>query len=58
MKTYNVCVTRTLPYVEDLWYDFNDLEEAKGYANDYARMYGVDEVTIYDEDENVIEVYN
>ena len=57
MKTYNVCVTRTTPYVEDLWYEFNNLEDAKGYAIDYANMAGVDEVTIYDEDENVIEVY-
>ena len=57
MKTYNVCVTRTTPYVEDLWYEFNNLEDAKGYAIDYSRMYGVDEVTIYDEDDNIIEVY-
>jgi hypothetical protein len=53
---YEICVTRVTPYVEDLWYEVDTLEEAIGNANDYARMSGVDEVTIYNTDGTVYDV--
>jgi hypothetical protein len=53
---FEICVTRTIPYVEDLWYTVDTLDEAIGSANDYARMHGVDEVTIYNPDGTVYDV--
>ena len=53
---FEICVTRTIPYVEDLWYEVDTLDEAISDANDYARMYGVDEVTIYNPDGTVYDV--
>lgn len=53
---FGVNVSRVSPYVEDLWYEFDTLDEAVGYANDYARLSGVDEVTIYNPDGSVYDV--
>ena len=55
---FTVCVTRTYPYVEDLWYEFDTLEEAMDFAIQTCSMQSVDEVTVYDEDENVVDVFN
>ena len=53
---YEICVTRVTPYVEDLWYEVETLEDAIAYATDYATMSGVDEVTIYNPDGTVYDV--
>lgn len=53
---FGVCVSRVAPYVEELWYEFDTLDEAMGYARDYARLYGVDEVTVFNPDYTVYDV--
>lgn len=56
---YTVCVKRVSPYVEDLYYDFDNLSEANEYAFDIAQLYGVDEAVIFDEDaEEIIAAFS
>ena len=52
---FYVEVQRFSPYLESLWYEFDDLEEAIDFANENRCLMGVDDCYIYDDDENGIE---
>lgn len=55
---YNVCVDRVYPYVEELWYEFDNLQEAKEYAEETSTLVGVHATYVYDEDDTMIETYH
>lgn len=44
---YNVEVERDSPYIEDLWYDFDDKSDARGFAEDVHNISGVKRVNLW-----------
>ena len=55
---FNVKVDRVYPYVEELWYEFDDLQEASKYAEETSTLVGVHATYVYDEDDTVVETYH
>lgn len=56
-KPYVVEIQRTHPYVESVYSEHDDLIEAKRYAKESAKLHGVAQALIWDENEEVIETY-
>ena len=55
MKEYTVCVKLWFDY--DATEDFNDLEQAKAFAEKEIKVLGVQEVFILDEEDNIVAEY-
>ena len=56
-EVYTVEVQRNHPYTESLWYEYQDLEEAKKDAKETARLFGVQQVVVWNEKDEVVATY-
>lgn len=54
---YAVEVQRVEPYTESLYYEHDDPDAARAYAKETARLRGVKQVVIWDENEEAVETY-